>query len=209
MAALSIKQLKKEYIKRRPRIKKRIKEFSSIRKASDKKIFRELCFCILTPQTKAINSALAVKKLKDALFKGNRKRIAGALKHLVRFHNNKAGYIIEARANFKNIKKAIKDKNSSCLREWLVKNIKGIGYKEASHFLRNIGRLDKGMAIFDRHILLNLKQYGIIGKIPAALNRKNYLKAEEKMRSFSKRVNIPMQELDLLFWSIETGYIFK
>ncbi|GAJ17855.1 unnamed protein product, partial [marine sediment metagenome] len=25
------------------------------------------------------------------------------------------------------------------LREWVVKNFKGLGYKEASHFLRNIG----------------------------------------------------------------------
>jgi len=80
--------------------------------------------------------------------------------------------------------------------------------KEASHFLRNIG-LGKDLAILDRHILKNLKEYGVINEIPKSITKKVYIAIEDKMREFSKRINIPMDELDLLFWSKETGIIFK
>ena len=94
-------------------------------------------------------------------------------------------------------------------RDWLVQNIKGFGYKEASHFLRNIG-LGRNIAILDRHILKNLKRYGVITKIPASVgSRKVYMDIEDKMRRFSNQVNIPLDALDLLFWSFQTGFIFK
>ena len=93
-------------------------------------------------------------------------------------------------------------------REWLVENIKGIGYKEASHFLRNIG-FGKDLAILDVHILKNLKEYKVIQKIPKSLTKKEYLKIENKFRDFCRRIKIPMNELDLLLWSKETGFVFK
>ncbi len=99
-------------------------------------------------------------------------------------------------------------KNVFSKREWLVKDVKGIGYKEASHFLRNIG-FGKQIAILDRHILKNLKLYGVIGDIPKMLSRKKYFEIEKKMMDFSKEIEIPMSHLDLLFWYKETGEIFK
>jgi N-glycosylase/DNA lyase len=83
-----------------------------------------------------------------------------------------------------------------------------MGYKEASHFLRNIGFADD-LAILDRHILKNLKIFGIIEEIPKSLSKKKYLEIEEKMRNLANEVNIPLSHLDLLFWSKETGEIFK
>ena len=56
-------------------------------------------------------------------------------------------------------------------RAWLVDNIKGLGYKEASHFLRNIGFDD--YAIIDSHILDLLERYNLI-KQPKTLTRKKY-----------------------------------
>jgi N-glycosylase/DNA lyase len=95
------------------------------------------------------------------------------------------------------------------MREWLVSNIKGYGYKEASHFLRNIG-LGRDIAILDRHILKNLKKFSVINKIPDSVGpRKIYLEIEEKMRRFSRDIGIPLDALDLLFWSLQTGFIFK
>ena len=94
------------------------------------------------------------------------------------------------------------------IRRDLVKNIKGIGYKEASHFLRNIG-LGKDIAILDRHILKNLKIYGAIDKVPLSMSVRSYLDIEEKVRAFAKRIGLGLEELDLLFWSRETGEIFK
>ncbi|HEX9829408.1 MAG TPA: hypothetical protein VGB10_04275 [Bacteroidota bacterium] len=89
-----------------------------------------------------------------------------------------------------------------------MKNVMGLGYKEATHFLRNIGKND-GLAILDRHILRNLKRYGAIRSLPDTLSRKQYLSIEKRFMKFSERVGIPVDELDLLFWSMETGEIRK
>ncbi|MEM3451653.1 MAG: hypothetical protein QW830_04540, partial [Nitrososphaerales archaeon] len=132
----------------------------------------------------------------------------------IRFGENKAKYIVNARRLFTEddtlkIKEKIQLFNDPFkLREWLVENILGIGMKEASHFLRNIG-LGKDFAILDRHILKNLKEFNVIKDIPKSISKKVYLDIENKMREFSKQINIPMDELDLLLWSKETGIIFK
>ena len=112
--------------------------------------------------------------------------------------NNKIR-IKEKLASFKNIFEA---------RLWLVKNIKGIGYKEAGHFLRNIG-IGKNLAILDRHILKNLKIYGVINELPKTLTTKTYLEIENQMQNFSTKIGIPMAHLDMLFWYKKTGGIFK
>jgi N-glycosylase/DNA lyase len=106
------------------------------------------------------------------------------------------------------IKEMLKPGDPFGTREWLVENVKGIGYKEASHFLRNIG-LGRDMAVLDVHILRNLKRYDIIDKRLDSLTRKSYMDIENRMRKFSERIDIPMEELDLLFWAKETGFIFK
>ena len=123
-------------------------------------------------------------------------------------------FIVGARRLFKkgrglDIKSKISTKDIIATRDWFVDNIKGMGYKEASHFLRNIG-LGRNIAILDRHILKNLKRYGVIAKIPDSVgSRKVYMGIEDKMRLFSKSSGIPLDELDLLFWSLQTGFIFK
>jgi N-glycosylase/DNA lyase len=89
-----------------------------------------------------------------------------------------------------------------------VKNIPGLGYKEASHFLRNIG-LGCDLAILDRHIMRCLLECGVILEIPASLNRKRYLELEQKMKDFSAMLDIPLSHLDLVFWYSEKGEIFK
>ncbi|MEW6067612.1 MAG: DNA lyase [Nitrospirota bacterium] len=93
-------------------------------------------------------------------------------------------------------------------RNWLVQSISGFGYKEASHFLRNIGFGEK-IAILDRHILKNLHQFRIIKDIPESMSRAKYLQIEKDMAKFAKEISIPISHLDLLFWYKETGEIFK
>ena len=203
--------LTSEYNKKRHKIRKRLREFASVWKRSDKRIFSELCFCICTPQSKAIYCDRAIRSLERSglLLKGPRSLIMSHLKG-VRFPNNKATYLIAARKLFRNggIKSKIHVDNILKTREWFVRNIKGLGYKEASHFLRNIG-LGRSMAILDVHILRNLKELKIIKKIPSSVSRKAYLDIEGRMKEFSERIDIPLEELDLLFWSNQTGFIFK
>ncbi len=205
---IDYRELFKEYKTKKKLIKDRLKDFSNIGKGNTREIFSELCFCILTPQSSARRCDEAIQELKKTglLFNGCVRAIRGVLSGKSRFQNKKAGYIVAARRHFdKTILYAHDVRN---IRERLVKKIKGFGYKEASHFLRNIG-LGKGMAILDRHILKNLKRYGVIKKIPPSLTPKSYLDMEEKVSAFAKKIKIPLEELDLLFWSRETGEIFK
>ena len=209
-----MKELQEHYRKINKEIKNRLKDFEGSYKKDDKHVFSELCFCLLTPQAEAVECDKAIKNLKETglLFSGQPKEMSPYLK-AARFLNKKAEYIAGARQLFKKngcfcIKDRIDGKDIFRTREWLVENVKGIGYKEASHFLRNIG-FGKDLAILDVHILKNLKRYGVISKIPKYLTKKEYLKIENKLRAFCKNIKIPMDELDLLFWSKETGFVFK
>jgi N-glycosylase/DNA lyase len=126
----------------------------------------------------------------------------------VRFHNTKAARIVEARANFPAIAARLAQGGPPpSVREWLVQNVKGLGWKEASHFLRNIGC--RNLAILDRHILKNLKHHGVLTSLPRTLTHGRYLAVERRFAGFADAVGIPMDELDLLFWSRETGVLLK
>ena len=213
---MGIEELKERYNEMKDVIEKRLEEFDSLwKEGNEEEVFAELVFCLLTPQSRAKLCWCAVEHLieKGLLLNGGERDIEDVLKG-VRFRKNKARYIVEARKLFTRegrleIKKLISSFGDvKTLREWLVRNVKGMGYKEASNFLRNIG-LGKDMAILDRHILKNLKAFEVINDIPRSLSRKKYLEIEEKMRKFSHEIRIPMSHLDLLFWSRQTGEIFK
>ncbi len=211
-----VRKIKKLYLSIQDEIRARVDEFKRVwETGSEKDIFAELVFCILTPQSRAKLCWAAVKKLadKNLLLKGNKNQIAKKLEG-VRFKYKKAGYIVEARKQFLTEGKiSIKLQISGFsdvydAREWLAQNVNGIGYKEASHFLRNIG-VGENLAILDRHILKNLKLFGVIEKIPNSISRKKYLEIEKKIRKLAEKVKIPMSHLDLVLWYKETGEIFK
>ena len=202
-------ELKSPYKSLKKEIKQRLRQFSAL-PASD--YFYELCFCLLTPQSNAKKCWQAVEKLKKCRLQDrniNSIKIEKCLKQNTRFYRNKAKYIKEAVKKWQEIRENIEKTSSPfMLREWLARNVKGLGYKEASHFLRNIGRSYNKIAILDRHILRNLKRYGVVKEIPN-LNKKNYLLIEKKMIAFSRKISIPLDELDLLLWAKETGNVFK
>jgi len=216
-----MQELLEKYKQKRADIENRLADFKAVWNESDDFIFAELAFCLLTPQSKAKTCWRAVTKLKETghLYNGSEHQIKSWLAG-VRFYNEKAGHIIAARTLFTNsgkikIKETLQqfknlrgDIDAIQAREWLVKNIKGFGYKEASHFLRNIGFYED-VAILDRHILKNLIKYGAIKEFQKSLTPKKYMEIEDKMKEFSQRVDIPFSHLDLLFWSEETGEIFK
>ncbi len=211
----AISELKQFYEKQKDPVQKRLQEFRQVLERDDHDVFAELCFCLLTPQSSAKTCWAAVTRLKEKslLLKGAPGELEPLLND-VRFNESKAKYIVQAREQFsKNGDLQVKPHlrsfvNNYELREWLVENVNGLGYKEASHFLRNVG-LGEEFAILDRHILRNLKDFGVLPEIPTSLTKKRYLEIEEKVRRFSRQIGIPMGELDLLLWSKETGWIFK
>ncbi len=83
-----------------------------------------------------------------------------------------------------------------------------MSFKEASHFLRNVGFGDD-LAILDRHILRNMEKLGVIKEIPKTITPKKYKEMEVKLRKYTKKVGIPMDHMDLLLWYKEAGEIFK
>ncbi len=195
--------LKNDYKLKKDEIKKRLIDFSNIK---GNELFYELCFCLLTPGSSALICDEKVKKLKEADFL-NKNVDPKKLIYPVRFFNNKARNLLEAKGRFNDVKKNL-NKEPRELREFLVKNIRGLAYKESTHYIRNIGKGD-GLAILDRHILKNLKKLKIIKEVPKTMTRKRYLDIENEMIKFSEKVKIPVEELDLLFWSKETGFVFK
>lgn len=212
----AINEIEEIYGSKKKEIQNRLNEFEHTWKnGSDEDIFAELIFCLLTPQSKAKVCWGAVNDLveKDLLLDGDAEDIFQALS-CVRFKNNKTRYVLEAKRLFSpkgelSIKNKIQEfEGNEEAREWLVKNVKGMGYKEASHFLRNIG-MGKDIAILDRHILKNLKKLGVINDIPDALSKTKYFQIERKMKEFARDVHIPVSQLDLLLWAKETGEIFK
>ena len=209
------KELLQKYAKRKGEIRRRLLHFESVGKNGGKTLFEELAFCILTPQSKAFSCDEAIQEMKKRglLHKGSVSEIGQVLSKKTRFHNKKAAYLVEAREKFRKkdfdaLAKATFHGSEKEARGALLKEVKGIGWKEASHYLRNVGR-GNTIAILDRHILKNLVEHRVIGALPKSLTPKRYAAIEKKMEKFCKKAGIPMSHLDLLFWAEETGRIFK
>jgi N-glycosylase/DNA lyase len=192
-------------------INRRIKEFREIHGNGSECWFRELCFCLLTANYTAqgaINICREESKT-GAFMACPVEDLSGFLKkHKHRFPNARAKYIYEARQHCTEIKKIIEDfKDEREAREWLVKNIKGLGYKEASHFLRNMGY--ENVAIIDRHILNVLYENKIIPEIPKTMSKKKYLEIEKQLEKIAGEVNMNLAELDFYLWYMKTGKVLK
>ena len=206
---MDISYLQEQYEKRKESIQQRLSEFAAMKEKSNEEIFAELAFCLLTPQSNGRRCWQAIEKLRDSgvLFSGSANQIKKIIKTHARFHHTKARHIVANRKLLSSLKEELqKCSDDFAMREWLVKNIRGFGYKEASHFLRNIGYFD--VAVLDRHILKNLAKYSAI-EMPKSLTPKRYMEIEEQMKRFAENIGIPFPELDLLFWSEETGEVFK
>ncbi|TFG01285.1 MAG: N-glycosylase/DNA lyase [Promethearchaeota archaeon] len=189
-------------------VNSRITEFAEIKNKSSDKIFTELCFCIMTANCSAEKCIEIHENIGYDFLNLSQYQLTNKFKELgYRFPNIRSKYIIEARCNKEELNKRIKsNKNGNMLREWIVSNIKGIGYKEASHFLRNIGY--KNYAIIDFHIADLLAKHNLITK-PKTMTKKKYLEIEELLKDIGTRLNLNMAELDLFLWYLETSKILK
>lgn len=194
------------------KVKQRLEEFESFQHKSEKEWFSELCFCILTANSRAktalaIQSELGPEGFCNACSKDVKECI---IKNKHRFHNNKTDFIMQARKHLdikQKIHQLLRAEGETQAREWLVKNVKGLGYKEASHFLRNIGC--KSLSILDRHILNLMKENGLISERPKSLTRNSYLETEKKFKALAEELNMSAAELDLYMWYMKTGEVLK
>lgn len=198
------------YQQRQEAIQRRLSEFGDI---PPEEYVMELCFCILTPQSRARHAEEVIAELRERGFPEIDFDPTPHLRdpaHYIRFHNQKGRRLRRIASQRTEIIEVLASTtlDSPRKREWLVENIDGLGWKEASHLLRNIGHLD--LAIIDRHILKHMLRCGAIDAIPGSIGtRRSYLLLEEKFRELARSAGLPIQELDLLFWSIEEGSIRK
>jgi len=194
----------------RNKIRSRIHEFKSLGEfASDKELFSELCFCIMTANFNAEKAIKIQTELKEHFSKLPEKKLAERLKQLGhRYPNTRANYISHSQQHSLTLSKKLDELDEFALREWLVKNIKGLGMKEASHFMRNIGY--ESVAIIDFHIVDILVEHGLIKKPKnKSMSKKQYLEIEEILRSLGQKTSLTLAELDIYLWYVETGKVLK
>jgi N-glycosylase/DNA lyase len=203
-----INELKNSEI--RNTIDSRMKEFEELGKKSSNEIFKELCFCLMTANFSAHGGIKIQNEINNGFLNLKEEELAKKLSELGhRFPNMRAKFIRSAQLHKDSIKKIIQgfpDENSA--REWIVKNIKGLGMKEASHFLRNIGY--KNIAIIDFHIVDLLAKHNLIEKPKnKSLTIKKYLEIENILKQLAQKTNLNLGELDLYLWYEETGKVLK
>lgn len=202
----AVEKLKKSEV--RSLIDARVKEFMENRNKPIDEIFKELCFCLLTANFSAEKSLRIQEKIGYGFLIFSEDELAEKLKKLGhRYPKSRAKYIVKARKMIFQLENVLRSSLSErAMRDWLVKNIVGLGYKEASHFLRNIGFMN--LAIIDIHIVNILARYGLIEK-PRTLTKSNYLKIEEVLGKIARRISLSLGVLDLYLWYMETGKVVK
>jgi len=198
-------------------VERRMAGFKRLGRQAGHAIFKELCFCILTANYTAEGGIRIQRAVGNGFLSLPEKRLAARLRALgYRFPNTRARYIVKAREYAGSLKEIMRSRTTrtmrsfrreSAMREWFVSNIHGLGYKEASHFLRNIGYAD--FAIIDFHIIDLLARHRIIKKPKGALSKKRYLAIERVLQRLARKCNVSLGELDLYLWYLETGKVLK
>jgi len=185
------------------------------RTGSSERFFEELTFCIFTAGASARMGLRSVEGIRPVLMTGSALEIQQALVGRHRFPNNRGAYVYETREYLRQhcdlqLHQTLKSlKVADERRDFLAANrsVRGIGYKEASHFLRNIGY--RGYAILDKHVLMRLAEFEVIETPKPPSTKNGYLAIEEKVKLFADSIGIDFDELDLLLWYTKTGEILK
>lgn len=208
-------ELRSIYSERRDSIQAQLEEFKNVYKESDdRRIFEELSFCILTSAVGPKVGQKSLYAVKDILLEGTEEELEKRLDGVHKFPD-KARFIVHTREylaerfgfKLKDLVRSFDDSQER--RDFFADNdgIKGLGYVQASHFLRNIGFTE--YAILDKNVLLSLYEFGVIGSPKPASSKKRYIEVENKMKGFAEELGVTFEELDLLLWSRRTGYIPK
>jgi len=192
-------------------VEDRVAEFMEVNRAGSRAWFEELVYCILTAYSSAERGQLCVDALHDrgAILDESAEEVAAILRERGhRFADRRAEYIVAARRLAPTLKGAVQGFGTSGeARKWLMESVRGIGWKEASHFLRNVGYLD--VAILDRHILANMREHGLVPHDGRGLTKRRYLEYERVLGRVADGLGMPLGEMDLYLWYRKTGKVLK
>ncbi len=182
-------------------------EFIRMGQSGPEDLFSELCFCLLAANTSA-EMGLRVQKVvgKKRFMSLPEEDLRVLLKRVkYRFYNVRSRFIVNARWIAPELPGLVASSDRNAVREYLVSNVDGIGYKEASHFLRNVGIFD--FAILDKHVQKMLLPVSDV-RVGSLTSRK-YLELEAMFRKISETFQLEPGILDLYMWKIATGRIIK
>ena len=213
---LTIEKIRLAHAGRRREIRARLAEFAAVgKRGDDRELWEEMVFCFFTGGCSARMGLRSLEAVKPVLMTAGQDELARALTGVHRYPNARSRYIVASR-DFLNehcgMRLRSKLESFSCgfeRRDWLVgeKGIKGLGYKEASHYLRNIGY--RGYAILDKHVLNSLAELKVIDDPKPPSTRSRYLTVEQNLKNFTDSIDIDFDEIDLVLWSMKTGVILK
>ena len=213
---VTVEKIRTAHRARRAEIHARLREFEEVwRTADDARLWEEMVYCIFTAGASARMGLGSVEAVRHLLGSGTHEELTLALLGRHRYPNSRSGYIVvtreylegDCRMRLRERLEAFGDPVER--RDWLARSrgIKGLGYKESSHFLRNVGL--RGYAILDKHILRCLFEVGVLDSPQPPATRARYLATEQRLRDFARDVSIDFDELDLVLWSMKTGEILK
>ncbi|MBK7708029.1 MAG: N-glycosylase/DNA lyase [Acidobacteria bacterium] len=212
----TFENIKRAHAERGVEIRQRLEEFSSVwQSGDDDRLWEEMVYCFFTGGCSARMGLRSVEAVRGLLKEGSHEELMNALVGRHRYPRARARYIVASREFLTaDCEMRLRQRLSGFSdplerRDWLVKEkgIKGLGYKEASHYLRNIGL--KGYAILDKHVLRCMSELKIIEEPKPPNTRSKYLRVEDKLKKFALRSEIDFDELDLVLWSMKTGEILK
>ncbi len=191
-------------------VESRFNEFIKLGKEGNKyELFSELSFCVMTANWSSKGGIKAQNFIGEKAFaeleEGKLNKKMKEVGH--RFPNTRTKYIVSNRWIIDELPELIK-KDPFEVRKYIAKNVKGISWKEASHFLRNIGVRD--LAILDKHIMRIMLKNNMINEIPkSGWSEKKYLGVENKLKPLSLKFGEDMGKLDLYLWYLAKGSIDK
>ncbi len=189
------------------KINERIMDFINMGKSDNYSLFIELSFCILTANTSAEMGIKTQRLINTGFIEYDLDKLKDELKkNRYRFYNKRAEYIVDSRFIIPEIKNLLLNKDHEYIRDYLVKNIKGIGYKEASHFLRNVGIFD--FAILDKHIMRLMDENNYIDDVKLSTGS-DYIKNELIFKKIARKFHMKPGVMDIYLWKIATGKILK
>lgn len=212
----TIENIRRTHAERRDEIAGRLAEFAAVwQSRDDSRLWEEMVYCFFTGGCSAKMGLRSVEAVRHLLSDGSHHQLMNALVGRHRYPRARAGYVVASRdfliadCGLRLFDRLSGFEDSIERRDWLVKEkgIKGLGYKEASHFLRNIGF--RGYAILDKHVLRCMAELKIIDEAKPPGTRTRYLAFEHKLKEFAGAIEIDFDELDLVLWSMKTGEILK
>ncbi len=213
---MNIEELKEIYQEKCQEIRATLAEFGWVgREAADERLFEELTFCIYTAGASARMGLRCVTSVRPVLMTGSLEDIQLALARKHRWPDARGAYVFETREYLREhcglgMRELLAGfETADARRDFFAANprVRGIGYKEASHYLRNVGF--RGYAILDKHILARLAEFSVIESAKPPSSKKKYIALEESMKQFASQIGIDFDELDLLLWYTKTGEILK